>query len=100
MTIKDKEYKLKITLRGMMLFEQITGKPFAINGMMDEYVYFYSLLLANNQDCNLDFNDFIDALDENPTLISEFKNLLEDYSKKMSLIDKNDESPEDSKKKL
>ncbi|MCQ2978737.1 MAG: hypothetical protein MJ245_02965 [Clostridia bacterium] len=83
-----------------MLFEQITGKPFAINGMMDEYVYFYSLLLANNQDCNLDFNDFIDALDENPTLISEFKNLLEDYSKKMSLIDKNDESPEDSKKKL
>lgn len=97
MTIKDKEYKLKITLRGMMIFEQITGKPFGINNMIDEYVYFYSLLLANNPELNITFDEFIEELDENPSLIVEFKELLEQYSKKMNVFPKNEE---DSKKKV
>lgn len=97
MKIQGKEYKIKVTLRAMMIFEQITGKPFEIKDTMGEMLYFYSILLANNPDCNISFGIFIDELDENPELIAEFKEVLLNYSNKMQQFPK----PEtDSKKKL
>ncbi len=100
MKIKNKEYKFKITLRAMMIFEQITGKPFNINGVLDEYIYFYSLLMANNNDFNYTFEEFIDILDESPNLIKDYKEALEDYGKKMNVFNKEESEDVDSKKKL
>ena len=61
--INDKEYKVKYTIRALFIYEQITGKPFAINTLMDNYIFFYSLILANNLDDVLEWDTFIDALD-------------------------------------
>jgi hypothetical protein len=97
MKIQGKEYKIKVTLRAMMIFEQITGKAFEVKNTMDEMLYFYSILLANNPDCNISFESFINELDDNPKLITEFKDLLLEYTDKMQQFP----SPEtDSKKKL
>lgn len=60
--IKDKEFRVKPTIRAMFIFEQITKKPFKVETMLDNYVYFYSLILANNDDV-LEWDDFIDALE-------------------------------------
>ena len=49
-TIKGTDYKLKYTIRAMFIYEQITGKPFGISTLLDNYIFFYSMILANNPD--------------------------------------------------
>lgn len=79
--IKNKEYKVKQTLRALFIFEQITGRPFEIKTMLDNYIFFYSVILANNPDNILDWDDFIDALDENPNLLNDFTELNQKQNK-------------------
>lgn len=101
MKLNNKEYKIKVTLRAMVIFEQIASKPFEISNTLDQFVYFYSLLLANNPECNMTFDDFLDSLDEDPNALMEFKKILEDYNKRMSSLNRNNDesSSEDNKKK-
>ena len=96
-TIKDKAYKLKYTLRALFIFEQITGKMFDIKTLTDEYVYFYCLIMANNKDANLTFDEFIDAIDEDPTLMNKYKDFMDSEMKKQKQINSKEES--NSKKK-
>ena len=71
--IKDTTYKVKYTIRAMFVFEKITNKPFKIDTLMDWYIFFYSMILANNSDCLLTFDEFIDVCDEQPELIIEIQ---------------------------
>ena len=63
-----KELKLKYTNRALMIFEQLSNKPFEIKNLTDQYVFFYSVILANNKDVSLTFDEFIDMLDEDENL--------------------------------
>jgi hypothetical protein len=67
-TINNKEYKVKYTIRALFIFEQITGKAFEIKTLLDNYIFFYSMILANNPENILDWNEFIDALDSDPSI--------------------------------
>lgn len=51
------------------MFEQITGRPFEIKTYLDNYVFYYAMILANNPDEVLEWDEFIDALDNDPKLI-------------------------------
>lgn len=84
--IKGKEYNFKNTIRAMFLFESITNKPFKIETMLDNYVYLYSILLANNDDI-LEWNDFIDALDEDFSIYNQLMQILTETKKMEELID-------------
>lgn len=97
-TIKNKEYKIKQTLRALFIFEQITGRPFEIKTMLDNYIFFYSVIIANNPDNILDWDDFIDALDESPNLLTEFTELNQEQNKVDTLF--NSEDSKEEKKKL
>nr|DAJ20171.1 MAG TPA: tail assembly chaperone protein [Siphoviridae sp. ctTYz13] len=79
--IKGKEYKIKQTLRSLFIFEQITNRPFKIETLLDNYIYFYSVILANNKDNVIDWDEFIDAVDENPSLLNEFTKMNEEQNK-------------------
>ena len=48
-TINNKEYKVKYTIRALFAFEQITGKPFELKTVLDNYLFLYCILLANNE---------------------------------------------------
>ena len=67
-TINNTEYKVKYTIRALFIFEQITGKAFEIKTLLDNYIFFYSMILANNPENILDWNVFIDALDSDPSI--------------------------------
>ena len=95
-TIKNKEYKIKQTLRALFIFEQITGRPFEIKTMLDNYIFFYSVIIANNPDNILDWDDFIDALDESPNLLTEFTELNQEQNKVDTLFNL-EESKEEKK---
>lgn len=73
-TIKKQGYVLKYTLRAFFIFENLTGKQFEFGRMIDEYLLFYSVLLANNKDSFLmSFDEFVEACDSDPSLFVSFK---------------------------
>lgn len=76
MTINNTEYKLKYTLRALFIYEQLTGKAFKLETITDEYIFFYCMLVANNPDMNLTFNELIEAIDEDMGIMLEFQGFL------------------------
>lgn len=93
-TIKDKEYKIKYSIRALFIFEQITGKPFKIETLLDNYIFFYSMILANNKDEVLDWNDFLDALDDNPNLLEEMNEVVISKEKQDKVFNVEEENGE------
>ena len=85
-TINNKEYKLKYTIRALLIFEQITERPFEIRNTMDNYLFFYCMLLANNPDNLLDWDEFIDAMDNDASLITQLNQVVVDSTKKNELF--------------
>ena len=64
--------------------------------MLDNYLFFYSLLLACNDDV-LSWDEFIDALDKDPSILTQISKTVEDYQKKDSIFNSDEEG---EKKKL
>ncbi|MFK2699123.1 hypothetical protein ACIXR5_06720 [Bacteroides fragilis] len=84
-TIKKQKYILKYTLRAFFIFENLTGRQFAFGRMLDEYLLFYSILLANNKDTFLmPFDEFIEACESDPALFLSFK---EFFVKEIELLE-------------
>ena len=88
--INGEEYKVKYTLRALFIFEQITGKPFQIVTLTDNYLFFLSMILANNPDCKLDWDSFIEAIDNDQDLAVQLSKVIESYQKKEDLFDSED----------
>lgn len=93
MIIRNTEYKLKYTLRALFIYEQITGKTFKLETITDEYIFFYSMLLANNPNMQLTFNELIDAIDEDLEIMKEFQDFLRKELEKQQLFITNDTDP-------
>lgn len=75
-TIQNKEYEIKNTIRAMFIFEKIANKPFKIETLLDWYIFYYSMILANNADCTLLFDEFISECDSNPSLVMNIQDYL------------------------
>ena len=95
--INNIDYKVKYTIRALFIFEQITGKPFSVKTLLDNYIFFYSMILANNPDNILDWDEFIDALDNQPNLLNELAKVNEDYLNKDSIFNKEQDETEEKK---
>lgn len=89
-------YKLKYTLRALFIYEQITGKAFELKTITDEYLFFYCVLMANNPDSPLTFEELIEAIDEDMGIMVEFQNFLKKELEKQQLFITNNA---DAKKK-
>lgn len=98
-TINGKEYKVKYSIRALMLFEQIADKNFEIVNLMDKHLFYYCLILASNKDCNLEWDNFLDALDEDNGLYKEIEKVLEDYNKSQNKFP-TEKTDEEGKKKV
>jgi len=75
------EYKVKYTIRALFIFEKITGKPFEVKTLLDNYIFFYSMILANNPDNILDWDKFLDALDNDPTIFNQLNDIVNNTQK-------------------
>lgn len=99
-TINGTEYAVKYTIRALFIFEQITGKPFKIETLLDNYIFFYSMLLASNKDnVNvLQWDDFIDALDADRTLFQKLNDIVAENEKARKVFEDNAPDPDGEKK--
>ena len=60
-SLNGKDFSLKYTLRAFFVFESISGYPFQFGKLLDEYILFYSFLIASNKDSfNMEFDEFIE----------------------------------------
>lgn len=98
-TIKEKEYKLKYTIRALFIYEQILGKPFKFSGLYEEYMLFYCILLANNPDFDMTFDEFITMCDDEPKYFTEFRVWFIRELEKQGLFKTEVVEEEDTKKK-
>lgn len=94
--IQKKKYTLKYTLRALLIFERITGKPFSITTITDQTIFFYCLILANNE-TDMTFEQFIEAVDNDSSITEQCKQFVENEQKKQKMF-QSDEIEADKKK--
>ena len=100
--IKKKNYNVKYSLRALFLYEQITGKSFEITNTMETFIFYYCMILANNPDTKLTFDDFIDAIDTDPQLAIKMAQIMSAQNEKRKMLGGKEEEveDEDEKKKI
>lgn len=86
LTINNKDYTIKYTIRALFIFEQITGKAFEIKTVLDNYLFLYSLILANNQDNPLTWDEFVEAIDNDKGVLEQLNKVITDYQNKDNLF--------------
>ena len=99
LTIKGKEIELKYTIRAIIIFEKIANKPFQTNSVTDIYLFLYSIILANDTTLNLTFDELINMCDDNPAIIRDFNQFLQDEYKKQTIFDNNETADTQTSKK-
>lgn len=95
--INGVDYKIKYTIRALFIFEQITGKPFQLNSLLDNYIFFYSMIRANN-DTDLKWDDFLDAIDNDNSLFLQMSEVIVEESEKNAIFNKEEEKDSETKK--
>lgn len=96
--IGNKKYNLKYTIRALFLFEQITKKSFKIETLLDNYIFFYCMILANNPDNPIDWDKFIDAVDNDNTLYTKMAEIVAKQQKENNLFEDGEEKDGEQKK--
>lgn len=95
--INGKEYKIKYGIRAMLIAEQITQKPFSLENMNEQLVFLYSCLLAADNSLSMSYEEFLDAVDEDMSIIIRFGKYLAEQQKKEKNILKENKSKKKEK---
>ena len=71
--ILGRDIELKATFRAYLIFENITGKSFQqLSTLADVLTFFYATILGSAKTTDISFDDFLDFIDENPNVVTEF----------------------------
>lgn len=98
--INGKEYPIKYGIRSMLIQEQITQKPFSLENMNEQLVFLYSCLLAADNELTMTYEEFLDAVDSDMSIIIRFGQYLAEQQKKENNILKDKGSKKKKKENL
>ena len=98
-TINKKKYEVRYTIRAIFLFEQITKAPFEIKTITDSYVFFYCMILANNPDNVLEWDDYLNALDRDKTLFEKLNKIMLQQQEQDKMFEDNEKEEDGEEKK-
>ena len=96
-TINEKSYEFKYSLRSMFVFEEIADKPFEIKTLLDTYIFAYACIVSNQDNPSLEFNEFIDWCDSHPEVMEGFNVWMSEEMKKRELLGKKKETKKGKK---
>ena len=68
-TINGVDYTLKPGMKAIIIFEKLTDKEFSIKNTTDIVTYIYSAMLSGTPGMKLGFDELLDAMDADPTLM-------------------------------
>lgn len=75
-SINEKTYKVKYGFKALMMYERIVGGAFDPKTLGDILTFFFCCVLAGGAE--ITYEQFLDALDEDPDLVNEFSLWLKD----------------------
>ncbi len=82
--IGSKDYPIKLSVRAMIEFESMAGKPLSeMSSIKDVTIIFYCMLKAGGM--TLNYDQFMDLIDDNPDALREFNDLVFDKTKKKQI---------------
>lgn len=87
-TIGEKTIELKQTMRSLLIYENIKGEGFNPSTLENLLTFFYSCVIASSKDYSIQFDEFMDVLDENPSLFEDFTNWLVEINDNQETIKK------------
>lgn len=70
--INDKKITLKKSFRSLIAYEKAKGEMFNPTTITDIILYLYCVIISSDDSTELSFDDFIDYIDNNPSIIKEF----------------------------
>lgn len=76
--IKGKDIELRYGMRALMAYENISGKSDIPTTLADIIAFYYCIVVASSKDYSLTLDDFIDYIDEHPTVMDELGQWLSD----------------------
>lgn len=100
--IKGKKYAIKYSVRALFLYEQITQKPFTIDSLeyvLDRYLLAYCIVLASNKDCVLDWDEFVAAADDDPSILQKINDMIIEQQKLNDKINRSEDEDDNDPKK-
>lgn len=98
--IKDKDVILKYSFRSLMLFENIQNKSFTPSTTTDVLVFMYCVIMGSAKDLDFTFDEFLDMIDEDQTLVIKFSEWLTKEINKQNTLSAEEKEEESDKKKL
>lgn len=98
--IGDKEYTLKYSIRCLFVYERIVGTSFVPGSLTNEYILLYSVLIANNEDFTMSFNNFIDYCDTDHAIFPTFRKWFVEKLRQIALLTDSGTNTDEDKKKL
>lgn len=89
-TIKDREVELKYGFRALMIYEKIYGESFNPKGLSEILCFMYCCIIGANE-IDLTFQEYLDWMDQNPTVLGDFSNWLANIFGVQDYIDNKNE---------
>lgn len=86
---KGKEITLKCGLKAMLMYENVTGGSSTPSNLTDVITFFYCIVVASSKDYSIQFEDFVDWVDENPDTMEEFSKWMNDIVTTNNRLKKN-----------
>lgn len=70
--INNTEIELRQSFRAHIIYEQIKGETFQPKGLTEIITFLYCVIMASDPTLELEFDAFVNWLDENPATVSDF----------------------------
>lgn len=83
--IGDKDYPIKMSLRAMIEFEQLSGHSISqVETLQDITIIFYCTVKAGGS--NLTYEQFMDMIDDKPEALKAFSDIMIEKSEKKQAV--------------
>lgn len=70
--INSREYEIRYSLRMFFHYEKITGEMYRGETLLSNAILFWSAIVSLNKDVDMTFDEFVDALDADESLLTTF----------------------------
>lgn len=97
--INNTEVELRQTFRSHIIYEQIKGETFQPKGLTEIITFLYCVVMASMPTLELDFDDFVNWLDENRSVVGDFSDWMVECNRKQSAMSPKEDKKEATKKK-
>lgn len=98
-SVDNKEYYLRYSLRSLFKYEQLTGHPYEGKKLEDAYMLLHASLMACNPEYSLTFEQLIDQCDIDPTIFEGFMGLVKTEADRLEQLKKKAKPAKTNRKK-